>query len=336
MNASKRKLVKASMRTVLLVLIVAVFGIPSLHSKNISFADSTLKGISNSASTSKEFSPEPHISIPEGMVPSDPFRVYNRKNVFELINGQAELYLSAGFKRLLYQRMAKEEDPEFWIEQFVYDMGSVRNAFAVFSMQRREDGKPLKLASFAYDLDTSLYLAHGPYYLEIIASRDTDEASDLMRSMAEDFIRQNEVEVEPITALSLFPRANLVEKSFTLIPSNVFGTEALNQIYTARYKLGATEVTAFLSPRKSRKSAKEQALKYYKFLKDFGAKDLDLEAQIGGARLVDILDAYELIFTVGHYLAGIHEATIKEQAVKLGALIAKRLKGVVGEESSRP
>jgi hypothetical protein len=157
-------------------------------------------------------------------------------------------------------------------------------------------------------------------------SLPTDETSQLMQSMAEDFIRNNEIEVKPIAELSLFPRLNLDEKSLSMIPSNVFGYDGLNQVFTGSYKLRNTSVTAFISHRKSPIQAKKLALKYYEFLKEYGAEDLQPDIQIKGARLVRILDTYELIFTKGPYLAGIHEATDRKQAERLGELLEKSLK----------
>ncbi len=85
-------------------------------------------------------------------------------------------------------------------------------------------------------------------------------------------------------------------------------------------------MTAFISHRESPIQAKKLALKYYEFLKEYGAEDLQPDIQIKGARLVRILDTYELIFTKGPYLAGIHEATDRKQAERLGELLAKSLK----------
>jgi hypothetical protein len=335
MKAIGRMRVKTSVGYLSFIMISAGLSLLALQCRDLGFAlaaDSASQETLNPVSSANDASPVSGIFIPEGMIALEPPRIYNQKNVFELINGQADLYLSAGFKRLMYQRIQKQGDPEFWIEQFVYDMGSVRNAFAVFSMQRHEDGKPSKLVPFAYSLDASLYLAHGPYYLEIIASRESDETTEVIQSMAEEFIRLNRMETKPIAELSLFPRAGLDEKSLTLIPSNVFGSEVLDQVYTARYQLGPNEVTAFISPRIDSRSAKALSQKYYEFLKDFGAKDLKLRAQIEGARLVDILDTYELVFSVGRYLAGIHEAPSKEPAETVGVIIEQKLKAVVSEE----
>jgi hypothetical protein len=336
MKTLRGKLVKTSVCYLSFIMITTGLSPLVLQSGDFDIAlaaDSTSQETLNPAATTDAASPVSRIFIPEGMVPSGPPEIYHPKNVFELINGQADLYLSAGFKRLMYQRIEKQGDPEFWIEQFVYEMESVRNAFAVFSMQRSADGKPEKLVPFAYSLDASFYLAHGPYYLEIFASRDSYETAKLMQSMAEDFIRLNRMETKPIAELSLFPQENLDKNSLTLIPSNAFGAEVLNQIYTARYKLGAEEVTAFISPRKSPRSAKELALKYHEFLKDFGAKDHELRAQIEGAKLVEILDTYEMVFTAGRYLAGIHEAPSKEQAERVGKILKQRLNEVVSDEN---
>ena len=178
------------------------------------------------------------IAIPKGMRAQTPPELFNPDTLFEKINGQAELYLSAGFLGLKSQSFEKVDNSDLWVDLLVYDMGNVPNAFAVYSMQRRDGGVPVKLGQFAYRAENALFFVHGPYYVEIIASMAKEEASEMMQSIAETFIRENHVEAKPIAELSLFPRFNLIENSISMIPSNAFGYEGLNRVFTARYRLG--------------------------------------------------------------------------------------------------
>ncbi|MDY7032198.1 MAG: DUF6599 family protein, partial [Thermodesulfobacteriota bacterium] len=55
---------------------------------------------------------------------------YSPKNLFDYINGGAELYLSFGFKELYVARFHKDKAPPFEVDLF--DMGSSEDAFGVF------------------------------------------------------------------------------------------------------------------------------------------------------------------------------------------------------------
>ena len=82
------------------------------------------------------------VTPPEGLRPLMSPESFTPANLYEKINGQAELYLSAGFVALKSQRFAEADNPDAWLELLIYDMGSSPNA---------------------------LFMAHGRYYIQIIA-----------------------------------------------------------------------------------------------------------------------------------------------------------------------
>jgi hypothetical protein len=113
---------------------------------------------------------DPLIPTPDGLTVLTPAESFDRETLSDKIDGKAELYLSAGFVRLDCQRLALSGQPEAWMEAFVYDMGSASNAFAVFSAQRRADVTPAAVGDFSYRAGNALFIAHGHYYLELIAT----------------------------------------------------------------------------------------------------------------------------------------------------------------------
>ena len=83
------------------------------------------------------------LPLPQGLVPLTAGEIFEARNLSDKINGKAELYLSAGFARLVSQRFKDKRASDLWLEVFVYDMANGHNAFSVFSAQRREDGVSL-------------------------------------------------------------------------------------------------------------------------------------------------------------------------------------------------
>lgn len=105
--------------------------------------------------------------LPSNLKPMTSPEQFNADNLSDKINGKAELYLSAGFSRLVSQRYQDEAVSGLWIEVFVYDMGSGQNAFAVFSAQRRENAESLDFTQYAYSSPNAVFLTHGlPYLVE--------------------------------------------------------------------------------------------------------------------------------------------------------------------------
>ncbi|MBW2706575.1 MAG: hypothetical protein JRD84_09745, partial [Deltaproteobacteria bacterium] len=206
---------------------------------------------------------------------------------------------------------------DLWIEAFVYDMGSGRNAFAVFSAQRRENAESLDFTQYAYRSPNAVFLIHGQYYIELIASQASGEMIQAMELLAVAFMRNTQTETITIAEQDLFPKQNLIADSIALIAADAFGYEQLDQIYTAEYRLNEEPIMAYLSRRQAPHAAQELAASYGKFLLNFGAQKIAQQLPIKKAQMIEILDTYEVIFTHGPFLAGVREAASKEQAEDL-------------------
>lgn len=79
----------------------------------------------------------------KGFEQKGPLLVYNRWNIFEYMNGEAENYLPRGFI-LLYvgNFQVRDKDPELMME--IYDMGSKEGAASIFKVYARPPGEALK------------------------------------------------------------------------------------------------------------------------------------------------------------------------------------------------
>ena len=198
----------------------------------------------------------------KNMTPMTPPETFNEENLSEKIDGKAELYLSAGFKSLTSQRFNKPGNPDSWLEVFIYDMGNIENAFAVYSVQKREGSIPLQLTSYIYKTENALFFVHGNYYIEITSSEVSDFLMDSMLSFSGDFIKNRSIQEKTIPEIALFPSENLDSNSIVLLPSNVFGFDQLNRVFAADYKTEKGKIKAFFSRRKNQKEAKELAKSY--------------------------------------------------------------------------
>ncbi len=266
------------------------------------------------------------ISLPENAAPLTKPEVFDAGSLSDKIDGKAELYLSAGFLQLKCQRITESGNPESWSEVFVYDMGNPDNAFSVFSSQRRQDAEPLDVSEYSYRTKNALFLAHGNYYLEIISSAASEKNFDFMNTVIKNFIRDNPVKsAAALRETDLFPEPGLIENSIALLSADVFGYNELNRVFTAGYKIGGTELTAFLSRRETSEEAARLASGFHAFLMTFGAKEQNPSVQIGNAKLVEIMESYDIIFSRGTFLGGIHEAENKEAAEKLADSLYRHL-----------
>ena len=273
------------------------------------------------------------VPLPEGIQPLTATEIFDARNLSDKIDGKAELYLSAGFTRLVCQRFKDEREADLWIEAFVYDMGNSQNAFSVFSAQRREDAASLDLAQHAYRTPNALFLTHGRYYVEIIASKVSGQMLQPVKKMAETFIHNTPDEASTVNETQLFPKQEMVKNSIVLISSNAFGFDGFDKIYTAEYEFGDDRLTAYISHRKTPVDAKKMATAYTQFLLAYGGKNIEEKLPIKNARLIKILDTFEIVFFHDSYLAGTREAATINQAKTLAVRLYHRIKE--GDNESR-
>jgi hypothetical protein len=270
------------------------------------------------------------MEVAAGLIPLNQLEEFGPENLSDKINGRAELYLSAGFLRLLCQRFAEANDPSSWMEAFIYDMGTTRRAFAVYSVQRRPDAEKVTFTEFAYRAENALFFLHGRYYLEIIASVTTPRMAEAMQVFALTFIGKSEVQGGDIEELALFPREGLNEEGITFLISNAFGFDRFDNVFMADYAVGSTQLTAFLSMRETPSEASELAGAYHGFLLANGGVSVESDIGVPGAKVVKILDSFEVVFCHGKFLAGIHAAQDRSQAERHAIRLMQKLSEVSG------
>lgn len=262
------------------------------------------------------------------LAPLSAMETFDAATLSDKINGKAELYLSAGFQTLRSQRFRAGDLPDAWLEVFAYDMGGEYNAFSVYSMQRREDALSAGITPHSYQTPNALFFVQGPYYVEIIAAGASVPLQDAMKRAAGAFVKQRApAGGGKIAELALFPRQDLVPETVRLIAANAFGFEGLDRVFTAQYQRGDRRLTAFLSRRADSEQARKLVRAYHDFLVTFGGRSLPSVSAGAGMNTVEIFDNFDVIFSRGPFLAGVHEAEDRRSAEALATRLALALEG---------
>jgi len=344
----KQTFISLAVLGVLTVIAVGIFLVQFNYNPAVQPVISVLPA-GNQKETASDISSEKSlISYPAGQVPLGALETFDAANLSDKINGKAELYLKAGFIQLCSQRFEDKAAGNGWMEVFVYDMQSTQNAFSVFSAQRREDAQTIGIGQYAYQtqnalffvhgpfyVENALFFVHGPFYVEIIASEVSVTIMKSMRSFAEFFIAQHPFEAtQAIDEKRFFPLDGLVQNSIALVSADAFGYDRFDQIFIATYRLNGAELMAYVSRRKTPREAAELASGYQKFLTAFGGETVEFDLPIATAKMIHILDTYEIVFAHDAYLAGVREAAEKQSAMELAIRLFNRIKEV--NDESRP
>jgi hypothetical protein len=280
------------------------------------------------------------VSEQEGdFLPVGKAETYNTDNLYEKINGKAPMYQEAGFLKLTTRRFAAKINTELGFELYQYDMGNTKNAFSVYSRQKRADATVLPDAPFIYSTTNAVYLSYGRYYAELVGFAESEQLIEMLRGFARKLAAALAIDVNDATIgeLAFFPQQNLVPGSAKLHLKNAFGFDGLTDTFTGACKIDGQPVTVFFSKRQNQDEARRVAQSYCDFLIANGAKDKPAGSETLKQLKAGIFDLYgtiEIVFTTGPFMAGIHEADNATTAGKSAEMLLNRLNEIVNEKSN--
>lgn len=265
------------------------------------------------------------IDLPGELTPLSAPEVFNPDNLYDKIDGKAELYLSAGVLGMRCQRFALKNNPNTWMEFFVYDMDNLRQSFAVYSMQQRAEAQSLDLATYAYKTENALFFCCGRYYIEAITASPTREMMAAMLSVSRQFVARNPPSESRLAELDLFPAEHLRPNSYMLQPADAFGFDGFKNVFSAKYTVTGAEVMAFLTVRPTVEEATALSAAYRQFLLTNGGRNLPGTGKVPAANLAEMLGSVELVFSRGKVVGGVHAAPSAEAAEQTAALLYKKI-----------
>ncbi|MDD5458896.1 MAG: hypothetical protein PHF37_05860 [Phycisphaerae bacterium] len=252
--------------------------------------------------------------------------VYTADTLYEKINGKAPLYTDAGFERLFTQRYMSA-DSQLGMELYLFVMKDATAAFTVYSTQKRPQTEPVEELGQAYRTSNALYLAHGKFYVELVGFAEDQRLFAAQLTVGRQIEKELVVEKEQ-NGFAIFPSNGLIKGSEKLYTDSAFGFDRFGKILTVRYRVGSSELTAFLGELENSQKSCEMAEGYVNFLKNNGAM-LRGESELPDGGKMWSLELYgfgEIVLTCGRFVGGVHEAEDLQAAKELIRTIADNIR----------
>lgn len=108
-----------------------------------------------------------------------PARAYDRRTLYDYIDGSAEVYLAYGFEKLVTRRYVREGEPPITTD--VFDMGSPADAYGVFSFERM--GSHVGLGDGSEYGGGMLRFWQGRYFVCVSAPKETEAVKQAILSL---------------------------------------------------------------------------------------------------------------------------------------------------------
>lgn len=264
----------------------------------------------------------------QGFAALSPAESYTPETLSDKIDGKAELYLASGFQEMSCRAFAIGDTGQARVEIYLYAMESPKDAFAVFSGQRRSGGEPLPLAANAYATENAFFLTRDRFYVELVADQASPEVRPALEALTQALLATLPQEEGAQSAdADLFPAKGLRKDSVRLAVSDALGMEGLENVYTADYSLEHGEADAFLAVRQSPEEAQAQAQAYVKFLASNGFTETKPAGAPPGATVMALDTMVQVVMAKGRILAGVHDAVSAQAALELADEVATAVEG---------
>jgi hypothetical protein len=264
-------------------------------------------------------------TLPPELVALSAPETFTADNLYDKVDGKSDLYTTAGFVGLESRRYALKTTNDIWMEWCVYDMGTLPQAYSVFSLQRRPEGQDVSLTPFAYKSENALFFVCGQYYIEATASTSDPTLMSAMLAMGQQFVAAHPAGDMRIPELGLFPPANLVADSQNLQVANVFGFDGFTNVFTAKYQVNNAGVQTFFEQTKSPAAAAALCNAYRSFLTSNGGKEAESVGTASLGKPINFMDGFEIVFAQGNSVAGVHAAPDAASAAAVAQELADNL-----------
>lgn len=173
-----------------------------------------------------------YFSVMKGIEKTDSVFVYNRANLWEYINGAADLFIDYGFQEL--QSVDVKLD-SLGATVDVYDMGAPLNAFGIYGLERPKDAERLTIGTEAViQPPVQCLLLKDRYYVKFNifdGKLNTDNGQALLKRVAAGLPGEAAYPHE----FRLLPEENQIKNSYSYVAESFQGLDELRNCVSAKY-----------------------------------------------------------------------------------------------------
>lgn len=192
-------------------------------------------------------------------------KTYTPENLWNIIDGAAESYISYDFQELYMGDYRGKKGSYITLE--IYRHQTPENAFGIYRSEKPSDFKPVSVGAEGYSGEDFLNFITGCFYVKIRSQEVAPAVMESMNNLAKmvcEKLGGNNSLPEP---LNWFPDENKVAGSEMYINSNFLGYSFFNKAFTAEYNINSARFTSFIITMPDRSAALQVVKEYLTFLR---------------------------------------------------------------------
>ena len=182
------------------------------------------------------------------------YPVYTPSNLWDFIDGAADMYLAYGFSDLHVAEYRKGKNV---IKLEIYKLSNNTMAFGIYSSERSPSFRYLNLGSQGYITGGVINFFKGSYYVKIRTNTKSENIINGAQTLATKVADLLPGSAEMPQTLSLFPSTGKKLNEETYINENVLGHKFLNKAFKANYERDSDKFSIFIFDNNSPEEVKK-------------------------------------------------------------------------------
>lgn len=240
------------------------------------------------------------IPFPEmsGWMLSEKPQVFSPNNLYDYIDGAADLYLKLDFQELEVVEYRNEKKAAVTVE--VYRHRTPNHAFGIYSQERLPDASFLDIGAQGYYENSVLNFVKGLYYVKISSYNTGADDRQILLGFGNKVAQNLEGKDSLPAILSSFPSEGKKKNSEKFISREFLGYSFLHSAFTADYDSAGKKFQIFVIEGQNQNECRDMIEKY---LKQAGSQEKKVAE--GLYRIKDRYHGEVDLFLKGKYIWGI-------------------------------
>jgi hypothetical protein len=254
-------------------------------------------------------------SFPEmaGWKQSGEIQIFSRANLYDYINGGADLYLKYDFQELKVAEYQNDQKASVTIE--VYHHKTPIHAFGIYSQERLSNSNYLEVGAQGYSEKGVLNFLASDYYVKMNSVDVGPEDQVVLLAFAKKVVENLGGKGSLPSILSSFPREGENKNSEKYISREFLGYPFFHSAFTADYELSGKKFKLFLIEGTDQKDCRNMIQEYLKH-----SGNLQTKVEEGHFQLKDPYHGGMDFFWKGNYIWGaldLDDETLRSKVLKL-------------------
>ncbi len=200
-----------------------------------------------------------------GWTSSRPPRSFNAENLWELIDGAADGFVTYGVQEVVTAEYSQAGTGYQAVIE-LYQMKDPLNAYGKYSEERNPEYQFLQVGNEGYSGGTSLNFWTGPYYVKMTAFEEKDPIKQELLKLAQSVAGKVTTPGAEPREVSYFPKENQLPHTTLFIPKDVLAQSYFTNGFQALYKAGAKQSKLIVVGLESEAAARSALGRYREFV----------------------------------------------------------------------